>query len=128
MQDMAAAGSAQCDMAHKVRMIARLNGANIQNSWENLEKEIQALEQTGQGLSDCSPLAADLKLLWDVMVTAATLEALLMRDIETLLTIVEDGIIKLGLYRFVNGGQDECLRIRDVLRQKRLELANAINE
>ena len=115
-------------MAHEVRMILRLNGANIKNSWENLEKEVRALEQTGECLSECSPVAADLKLLWTVLVTAVTSESIQLRDIATVSAIIEDGIQKLDLHRFVDGGRSECLRIRDHLRQKRLGLENITHQ
>jgi hypothetical protein len=80
-----------------------------------LAKEILALRSAGEELTDCSPVVADLKLLWSVVATAVASECVQVQDISAISSILEEGIVGLDLYDYIDGGKAEVQRITDLL-------------
>jgi hypothetical protein len=83
----------------------RINGSNIQKSWDNIEREIHTLAESGEVLADCSPIVADIKLLWAV-ISKAVLEASVVEEIDIgAVSAIVDRIEKLDLYKHIDGGK-----------------------
>lgn len=85
-----------------------------------VESEVLTLRESGEELTACSPIVADIQLLWSIISKAAVKGwASNEHDLDTCIEIVRDGINKLDIHEYIEGGMEETLRITETLTKRR---------